>query len=253
MGMGFALRVNRIIGQSDIVLEVVDARFPAETRNATIEDRIRKARKKLIIVLNKSDLVRKEKVEKTKTDIGKEFACVFVSAKDRFGKKKVMEEIGKAARGKRVVVGVIGYPNTGKSSLINLLKGRRAALTSKKAGFTRGEQFVRVSEHFMLVDSPGVIPTEERDEFKLFLLGAKNPQNLEDKELAAIKLVEFLQRELPSALEARYGVSGTGSGEEVLEKIALKRKKLLKGGKADLPATARIVLEEWAKNILWQS
>ncbi len=249
MRKGFVARVDRVIGQSDVVLEVVDARFPAETRNKALEGKVVADGKGLIIVVNKSDLIGRGRAKELKREIGKELRCVFFSARERQGKKKLLGEIGKASKGKAVKVAVVGYPNTGKSSVINVLKGRKAALTSRKAGFTRGEQIVRISEKILLVDSPGVIPTEEWDEFRLFLVGAKNPQDIEDKELAAMKLLEFISRENPDALRRRYGITAV-SGERALEEIALRRKKLLKGGKPDTAAAATIVLGEWSKNIL---
>ena len=247
MGKGFASRVNRVIWHSDIVIEVVDARFPEETRNSDLEKKVVDSGKKLIVAINKSDLVSKERAKRAKRGVSKPAVCVFLSAKDRKGIMRLMREIGIAGKGKSVV-GIIGYPNTGKSSVINALKGRRVALTSKKAGFTKGEQLVRLNQEIMLVDSPGVIPFNERDEFKLFLVGAKNVQNLGDKELVALKLIEFIQKNSPGELKKKYGV--VGRGEKALEEIAVKRKKLSKGGAPDTNAAAGVVLEDWSRGKL---
>ncbi len=247
MRKSFASRVGRIIRQSDIVIEVVDARFPEETRNRALESKVVDSGKKLIIAINKADLVSKERAKRAKRGISKPAVCVFLSAKDRKGVKRLMREIGIAGKGKSVV-GVIGYPNTGKSSVINALKGRKVVRTSRKAGFTRGEQLVRLNQEVMLVDSPGVIPFNERDEFKLFLVGAKNVQDLGDRELAALKLIEFVQKNNSGELKKKYGI--LGKGEKVLEEIAVKRKKLLKGGVPDTNAAAGIVLEDWARGRL---
>lgn len=247
MGRGFASRVNRVIWQSDIVIEVVDARFPEETRNSALETKVIESGKKLIVAINKADLVSKERAKRAKRGISKPAVCVFLSAKDKKGINRIMREIG-IAKGKTAVVGVIGYPNTGKSSLINALKGKKVARTSKRAGFTRGEQLVRLNQEVMLVDSPGVIPFGERDEFRLFLVGAKNVQDLSDKEFAALKLIEFIQKNNPKELKKKYGI--VGKGEKVLEEIAIKRKKLSTGAVPDLNAAARIILEDWSKGKL---
>ena len=250
MGKGFHSRVQRMLEQADIVLETVDARFVEETRNQAIERKVVEKGKKLIIVINKSDLVEKRQAEKSKRKLSKQFPTVFVSAKERSGKKKLQEAIGKEACGKKVKIAVVGYPNSGKSSIINVLKGKKAALTSRKAGFTRGEQLVRISQNILLIDLPGLIPFEERDEYKLFLVGAKNRQDLEDKQLVALKLVEFVSERNPGELEKRYGIKEAANAEQVLDEVALKRKKLLKGGKPDLEAASTIILEDWSKHKL---
>ena len=249
MKQGFASRVRQVIKQADVILEIADARFAEQTRNNALEKRVAASGKRLVVVLNKSDLIGPSQVRRAKAIVRKEFPCIFVSAKDRSGKSRILEEIGKAKGSGKVTVGIVGYPNTGKSSIINLLRGRKAAPTSRKAGFTRGERIVRINENISLVDTPGVIPVEERDSFSLFLMGAKNPQDLEDKQLGAIQLIDFLSINSPKAIKALYGVSGKDP-ETVLEKIALKRKRIAKGGVPDLEAAARIVLEDWAKGKL---
>ena len=250
MRKGFASRVRRVVDQADIVLEVVDARFPEQTRNFLMEKRIVKTGQAIVVILNKSDLISAAQAKKAKAVITKEFPCVFMSAKERSGKKRILAEIGKATKGKEIRVGVVGYPNTGKSSIINLMKGKKVASTSRKAGFTRGEQLIRISENVMLIDTPGVIPAEERDEFALFLVGSKNAQDLKDHELVAVKLLEYLAAEKPKALKKRYGFAKVVDAESALEEIALHRKRLSKGGKPDLAAAARILLEDWGKGKL---
>ena len=77
--------VKDVINRSDILLEVVDARFPDETRHSEIERDLKRLNKPFIIVLNKCDLVSKEKLEKAKTRMSKVAPAVFVSSKERFG------------------------------------------------------------------------------------------------------------------------------------------------------------------------
>jgi len=90
---------------------------------------------------------------------------VFVSCKSRTGiselRDKIKQEAKKIEKEGRVYVGVVGYPNTGKSSLINLLIGKMSAKTGADAGFTKGIQKLRLSEGICLLDSPGVIPTDK--------------------------------------------------------------------------------------------
>jgi len=79
------------------------------------------------------------------------------------------------------------------------------------------------------------------------LVGSKNPQDLSDKELIAIQLIEFIAKQDANILRKKYGLEHVGTGEEVLEHIAVKRKKMKKGRKPDIEVAARIVLEDWGK------
>src|SRR4030042_2166696 len=110
----------------DIILEILDARFPKEMQNKEIEKLIKDKGKKVIYVLNKSDLTRKRDKSLNPR--------VFVSCKNRKGINELRDKIKQeAAKFKstgdfnRVHVGIVGYPNTGKSSLINLLIRRTSA------------------------------------------------------------------------------------------------------------------------------
>ena len=147
---------------------------------------------------------------------------------------------------KRAKIAVIGYPNTGKSSLLNALAGRKAARTSAQAGFTRGAQFVRISKNALLIDSPGIIPFKQRSEFELMLVAAKSPNQLQDIEGAALQLIEWLQKQGTGTLKREFGIPESETdAEKTLGKIAVKKKRLSRGGKPDLGATAMLLIKEW--------
>ncbi len=240
--MGYWEIVKGIVHGAGIVLEIVDARFPQKSRNMQLEEMVKRAGKKLVIVINKSDLISKRQAEREKHGIDER--CVFVSAKMRSGVKMLRIEIEKLAQGNEAKVAVVGYPNTGKSSVINMLKGRRAARTSSTAGFTRGKQFVRISPRIMLIDSPGVIPLNENDQTLMALLSSKSSHQLLDLEGTGIDVAEYLLREMPEILQAHYNVRAS-DGEEFLEKMALSRNRLKKGGKPDLNSAARILIDDF--------
>ncbi|MBS3076293.1 50S ribosome-binding GTPase [Candidatus Pacearchaeota archaeon] len=161
--------LKRIIETSDIILEVLDARFIKETRNLKFEKEIKDQNKEIIYVLNKSDLLTDEKLRAIKN-----FKIlqpnIPVSCEKRAGIKNLRDKI-KAISKKidkpldtkynKITVGVIGYPNTGKSSVINLLIGRNSAPVGSQAGFTKGIQKLRLSQDIVILDSPGVIPEAE--------------------------------------------------------------------------------------------
>lgn len=240
--MKYSQVVEKVIRDADIVLEVVDARFPEQSRNIQLEENVKWSGKKLLIVLNKADLIGKRAAERIKKSLGER--AVFVSAKRKTGTIRIKEEIGKLSGGKEIKVAVVGYPNTGKSSIINMLKGKKSARTSSTAGFTKGKQMVRISARIMLIDTPGVMELGEKDEVLLALLGAKNPQDMKDLEGAGIQVAQMLIDNNPEALLKTYGVEAT-DGEEFLEKLAIKRNKLMKGARPDVNAIAKILILDY--------
>ena len=246
MGQGFFSRVQRVIDQSDIVLEVLDARFPELTRNHALEQKVLRNGKRLILVLNKSDFVSRKVSEGHKSALKNVAPCVFVSAPQKKGMNR-LKELLNALAGKEIVnVGVIGFPNTGKSSVINALAGRHAARVSAQAGFTKGEQWVNVGERIRLLDTPGVIPQSQWNEFELALVGSKNPNQLRDVEGCAMQLIQFLQERKSDALKKAYGVNAIGKdADDVLEEIAIKKNRVQKGGKADTTTMSKLLWNDW--------
>ena len=125
--------VKDVIRKADVLLEIIDARFPDETRNSEVERGIVRLNKPLIIVINKSDLVSREKLEKTKARLSKIAPVVFVSSRERSGTTMLRHQILASAaiktgiKGRDILVGTIGYPNVGKSSVINSVTGRHSS------------------------------------------------------------------------------------------------------------------------------
>ena len=216
-------RVRRVINQCDVLIEVVDARFP--TRSKRLERMVRRRGKKLLLVTNKVDLVRGD------------VQGIPFSTKTGRGKRELMRELERLADGE-IRVGVIGRPNVGKSSLINALRGRRVARTSARAGFTRGEQWIRLSPKIMLVDSPGVITWSDEEE--LLLEDALDVDKARDPVSAALKLFSR-HPEVLEELELK------GEGEEALEEFARKTGKLKKGGEPNVKEAARMIIRRWQR------
>lgn len=231
--------VNDVIHKADILLLVIDARFPELTRNLEIEKKTQERSKKLLYVLNKSDLVTSDELKPLK-DMFK--PCVFVSSTKKFGGTILFKKIMRLSHGKPCSVGVLGYPNVGKSSVINLLKGRKSASTSSQSGHTKGIQFVKAKGKLKLIDTPGVLEFREKDLLKQITIGAYNPQHVKEPDYYAILLVEKYSK----LFEKYYGINYTDA-LDFLQKVTLNRKVLKKGGKPDISRFSRQLLYDWQK------
>ncbi len=247
---GFWKIAEEVIDEVDIVLEVCDARMPEITRNEHIEKLIYKKGKELIIVFNKSDLIDEKIMREIKKGIDKKF--VFVSCKKRFGFSKLRKMINDV-KGRRnyIRIGVVGYPNTGKSSIINSLVGRKKALTSPIAGFTKGVQWITDKKGFLFYDTPGVIPIDERDEIRQAIIGAVSPQNIKNLDLAAGKIIELFLPHKKNLIENFYKVDISNEGiEEIIQMIGKKKNYFIKGGGVDINRTCVRIINDWQKGRL---
>jgi len=228
--------VNKVLKRVDIVVLVLDARFPDLSLHNELQDKA--GEKPIIYVLNKCDLTDTSKLLKWKRKFKH---CVFVSAIKHYGITMLKHKILEVAQGKNVTMGVFGYPNTGKSSIINALKGRKSAGTSSTSGYTKGKQLIRISNNVMLLDTPGVFPYREDDKTKLALINAVDFNKVKDPDLVAMELIEQKRKQVCKY----YDLNEAGDPEAILEAIAKKFNKLKKGGVLDTVAAARIVLKDW--------
>ncbi|MBT6775032.1 GTPase RsgA [Candidatus Woesearchaeota archaeon] len=236
----FWKHVNKVLKEAEIIIEVLDARMVEDTRNFEIEKKIQTLGKKILYVFNKCDLVKDDKLKTIKGDLR---PSVFISSKDKLGTTILKKKILEMSRGNAVTVGIVGYPNVGKSSLINALSGRGSAKTSSESGYTKGFQKIRVDSKILLLDTPGVLPRKEKDVTKHSRTGALSYGKIKDIEGVALELIAD-EKEL--ILEFYKTVGGMDDEpEDILEQIAFKFKKLASGGKANLEVAARMLLKDW--------
>jgi hypothetical protein len=222
-----------------------------------VEELVKKKGKKIIYVLNKADLVEK----KPKPDL---YPYALVSCVLRKGVRELRALIKRQAKelikenhesaqvtnGKkeeRINVGIIGYPNTGKSSLINILIGKNSAKTAAEAGFTKGLQKLKLSPEILLIDSPGIIPREKYSATDREALthhtkvGGRSYSQIKEPEM----IVSELMKEFPGVFEKFYKID-TDSNPEILIEILGKQKGLLKKkGEVNEDQTARMILKDW--------
>jgi ribosome biogenesis GTPase A len=222
--------------EADILLEIIDARAISDTRNIEIEDKVRSKGKPLIFVLNKCDLV----ADRDSLDAAKKMLhpCAFVSAKEYHGMNMLRERIMIEAKriGVQVPkVGVLGYPNMGKSSIINALNGGASASVSSESGHTKGKQYIR-ARNINLIDTPGVIPYKEGHDVKNSITGIKTDSKDPEGDLLLV------MEKLPGIIEGYYGVEVDEDKEASLESIGRKLNLLKKGGTPDTTRTAKRIL-----------
>jgi len=248
--MKFWNDVRNAIRNSDIVIEVIDARMPELTRNHEIERMV--GDKKLIFAINKSDLIPKDSAEKIKNKLGVNDA-LFVSGKKNLGmsvlKKKIMME-AKRMGIDEPRVSFVGYPNVGKSSIINALAKRAKAMTSVKPGTTRGIQWIKAGS-IRVLDSPGVIPIEDKDIIRLVLIGAKSASKVKEPYKIVYRIIDMFKETNVEAFESFYGVKIEGrENDEIIEDIGKKKGYLLKGGIVDENRAYTAIINDWREGKL---
>lgn len=242
--MGFWPVVKHVVQNCDIIVLVVDARMPALSRNEELESMIIRYGKKLLVCFNKIDLISQKELQ----ELRKMYQhAVFVSGNKNMGLRTFKERLfieAKKFTQSEPKIGVVGYPNVGKSSVINALAKRSRAKVSNVAGTTRGVQWIRAGG-LLISDTPGVIPMRDNS-LILGAMGAKNPEKLEFPERAAYELIRHLVKKgAKNALEEFYKTELKKNPEEALIDIGKKRGLLKKGGVVDERRTAIQVLRDW--------
>lgn len=162
----------------------------------------------------------------------------------------ILEKPYREARGD-IIVGVLGYPNVGKSSVINALAFKHKAKVSSKAGTTHGIHWITASKEIKLIDTPGVIPLGTyMDEARLGIIAAKSPEKLKEPDMVAGKVIELFQKSGKlSKIEDYYKFKISEDAREnsnlILEEIAIARHHLKKGGVPDDRRTALNLIKDW--------
>jgi ribosome biogenesis GTPase A len=229
--------------------------MPEETMNKRAEGLARISRKPLILAVNKADLITMRTVKKHRRILERIAPCVFVSCKNRRGitflKKKMFEVVKKRSHPGLISIGVIGYPNTGKSSLINALAGRKKAIVGSKPGLTRGVQWISGGPGIRLIDTPGIVPLIEGDETKKALIGIIDSSKLHDPEDVAMEIVKILLKGDKKILERVYGIEiRIRRFNDIINKIGKSRGMLRKGGVVDERRVHLTIIDDWQKGKL---
>ena len=131
--------------------------------------------------------------------------------------------------------------------MINKLSKGGKASTSSESGFTKGLQLITGKGNLRLVDTPGVVPFQDRDEVMLGLVSGISPSKLKDPDIVAYKLVRIFIRANPFVLEKAYDIDTKLSPEDFLIELGKKRNMVIKGGIVDERRAAIQFLIDWHK------
>ncbi|MBQ9782373.1 MAG: ribosome biogenesis GTPase YlqF [Clostridia bacterium] len=246
----------------DGIIYTLDARAPYACLNTTLEPFFKG--KPVVYLLNKADLSDEVKLKEVVNDFkskGKR-AVVFNAMIEKNAQKlyieilnalkEVKERYAKKGVNKPLRVMVSGIPNTGKSTVINLLCGTKKAKTGDKAGVTKDKQWIKIKD-LELLDTPGTTsPSFDNQKNAMFLalIGSINDDILDFIELS-IELINYLESNYNGRISEVYKIDVQGkSAKEIFCQIGKKRGALQKGGEIDEERTASIIINDLRKGKL---
>lgn len=244
----------------DGIIYVLDARCPASSFNPSLKKMF--GAKPVLYVLNKGDLADQKADAFVKLIRDSGSLCVRINAADSRSRRSLSEAVTALVAKKREKNAQKGYtqtfrfmvcgvPNTGKSTVINLLAGNVRAQTGNKAGVTRGKQWIRL-DGYELLDTPGTTPpsfVNQRLAVRLAYVGSLNDDILDLDDIALALLAEMKEK-YPQALAERYGISGELTPLEMLDKVCARRGFVLRGNDYDYERGEKAVIDDFRKGRL---
>jgi len=247
----------------DIVFILLDARLPYSSMNPNILEIV--GNKPVLLLFNKADLADPKNLnywssyyQKKGFSVllinsitGKNVNKIHASAKEVL-KDKINRNQNKGLKEMPIRTMILGIPNVGKSTLINCLTKSKATKTGNRPGVTKAQQWIKISQDFELLDTPGVLwPKfeEEKVGLALAVTGAIKDDTLPIHTVVTYAL-NYLQTYYQKALNLRYKVDADMNADQIIEAIAKLRGCLIKGQEIDYDRVYQIVLTDIRNNVL---
>ncbi|XP_021857752.2 nuclear/nucleolar GTPase 2-like [Spinacia oleracea] len=242
----------KVVDSSDVVVQVLDARDPQGTRCYHLEKHIKEncKHKNMVFLLNKCDLIPAWATKGWLRVLSKEFPTLafHASITKPFGKGSLLSVLRQFARLKSdkqaISVGFVGYPNVGKSSVINTLRTKNVCKVAPIPGETKVWQYITLTKRIFLIDCPGVVYQNSDSETDIVLKGVVRVANLHD---ASEHIGEVLKRVKKEHLQRAYKIKDWEDDHDFLFQLCKLSGKLLKGGEPDLMTAAKMVLYDWQR------
>ncbi|KAG7452056.1 NGP1NT-domain-containing protein [Guyanagaster necrorhizus] len=251
----------KVIDSSDVILHILDARDPMGTLCESVLEFIKKekAHKQVVLILNKCDLVPNWVTARYIQHLTPRYPTIafHASPNHSFGKGSLIQLLRQFSQlhsdKKQISVGFIGYPNVGKSSVINTLKSGKVCRVAPVPGETKVWQYITLTRRIYLIDCPGIVPTSAHDSQTSTVL--KGVVRVEALATPSEHIPALMERVKPLYLSRTYGVplpneedpKQSWEPEVFLDKLARMKGRLLKQGEPDLDSVAKIVLSDWVR------
>jgi len=202
-------------------------------------------------VLNKCDLIPTWAAKRWLHILGKEYPTLafHASLTKSFGKGALitlLRQFQNLHKDKpQISVGFLGYPNVGKSSVINTLRQKAVCKTAPIPGETKVWQYITLYKKIFLIDCPGIVtPPKDETEANIVLKGVLRVENLEEPSQYIEDLVKRVKKQ---HLDKTYDIFEYEDANDFLEQLAYKTGKLLKKGEPDVNAVAKMMLNDWIR------
>lgn len=243
----------------NIVIEVIDARIPASSKNPDFDSLFRD--KKRLIVLNKYDLsdpnLNKQWEEYYRS---KGWSVVLYNSTNNKELKKLEAAIAEASKeiveryknkgilNRTIKAMIVGIPNVGKSTLINSLCKRKSAKTGNMPGITKGKQWIHLAGNIDLLDTPGILWPKFEDKMgalNLTFTGAIKDEVLELEEISLKFVEKMAEMGRVNAIVEKYDIEAGEKPLDILDNIAHKKGYILPNKDVDYLRVANLLLNDF--------
>jgi ribosome biogenesis GTPase A len=246
------LQIKEALPKVDLFIELLDARIPFSSENPMLAEL--RGDKPCLKVLSKSDLADPARTSEWQSHLeqrnGVKVRVVSTMQPGQIARltdacHKMLPD--RQGQGRAIRTMIVGIPNVGKSTLINILAGRKIAKTGNEPAITKGQQQIRIDKGIVLLDTPGILwPNVENENsgYRLAATGAIRDTAMEYPDVAHF-VAGYLLKNYPDALAARYSLDATPADQiSLLDAIGNKRGCLAKGGVVDYDRTSRIFIND---------